>query len=103
MCFSDSMVDIAVKDAFSHSPAFTDPHKEFKGYALIERPHLTINLLFIFPIPKTWLASYEHLRYGFGFYTNPRNFHQIAATATRIIKRIGVATAPTLVKSDALK
>ena len=36
-------------------------------------------------------------------YISPRNFHQIDATTIRITSKTGVATAPTLVRSDDLK
>ena len=36
------------------------------------------------------------------FYTNPSIFHHVAAISTRIIKRIGMATRPALLKSKDL-
>gem|GEM_PF-5636572 len=55
--------------------------------------------------PKSRLVplSRDHL-HGFPErYTRPRIFHHTAATKTRSPMRTGVATAPALVRSEALK
>ena len=57
--------------------------------------HLKANINFVKPFESTITNRQS--------YTNPKSFHHTAATTIKMANRMGVATRPTLVRSEALK